>query len=129
MLRSVGAVLGGYATMVVGVLAMTLVLYAVYGEALLEAGPEMEGYTGLLIGEIAAGFAFAIGGGWVTARLSRSRPWAHIGGLIGLMLALGLLTFLGEQGMKPAWSILGTILSGPLGVLLGGGLRVRQLAA
>lgn len=121
MLRTFVAVLAAYAVLVVCTLLMVGSFLLLWPEAFSPdmskpyAGPEfilyLETLLSLLFAVLAGVVATAIGG----------RRAAFV--LVGVMLVLGIVTILGEQGMKPLWSILAATAMGPVGAMAGSRLR------
>jgi hypothetical protein len=72
--------------------------------------------------------AFALLGGYVAAWLARRRPLAH-GGAVAIVLALGAaISLLSTIGKGAIWSQVAALALMAPCAILGGWLRLRQLA-
>ncbi len=121
MLRSIGAVLAGYATIVVG----TLVLFAVLGATHGRPDPKLAPPLWYTLVVLAAGIVFAAIGGFVCAWVAAQSEWKHALWLAGLCLALGIASsFSPEYSVTPAWYRFGLPVVGAVGVLLGARIRL-----
>ena len=119
MARSVIAV-------IVGCLIFALSAFAFFqisGQAPHQVAP-----VPIMIGSIAFGMVFALLGGFVAAWLARRRPLAH-GVAVAAILALGAaISLLSTLGKGEVWSQVAALaLMAPCAVL-GGWLRMRQIA-
>ncbi len=112
--RSVIAVLGGFlAAKILGALVAN-----VAGSALL-AGPTAPLSVSYLAVNL-VGVLFASGlGGWLTAQLSPSQLWKHVGGLAAALLVTALYSGLTSHN-QPLWFKLGLPAASALGAGLGG---------
>jgi hypothetical protein len=131
MIRSIGAVLAGYAAMaVVVVLATKLAVKLMSLQAPPGGMPAPTG--GYLVVNLLYSFAAALLGGWITARLAASSPLGHAAALAGFALLMAVVSSLaGPQAQgQPAWYPWVIGLLGAAGVLAGGWLRAAgQLPA
>ena len=129
MLRSILAVLGGFATMAVLVMVAT----AVAASALVPGGlrtmrdspaslPRSYLAANLLLSALAAFI-----GGAVTARLAPGRPFTHVAALATLMVVMTLLSARTAGTRQPAWYrlLLGTVMPG---IALAGAYLFGQIA-
>jgi hypothetical protein len=123
MVRSILAVIAGYATLVLGVgVFLAFLLFLFPGAFPAEPGP----YTGpvwILVLELAFSGVVAVGGGYVCGLVAGRAELKHALVLVGLMIVLGLASAAFEAGLKPLWSSLAMPVVGALGVLLGAKLR------
>jgi hypothetical protein len=115
VIRSILAVIAGYAALVLGVgVFLAFLMFSFPGAFPSEPGP----YTGpawILLLEL----AFS---GLVAGRAELK----HALVLVGLMTVLGVVSALFEAGLKPLWSSLAMPVVGGLGVLMGAKLRQRH---
>lgn len=124
--RSILAILAGYLTMLVGVSgALALAAVVVLGELPTEPKP-FDGPAYFLWIELVISLLAAIAGGYVCAFVARTRERTHVLVLAGVMVVLGAITVLTDEGLKPLWSSLAVPVVGLVGVWIGGGLRLRH---
>ena len=120
MLRVILAVLGGYAAMFVLIMLMNVALYFAFPDLFQEDAATYTGPDWILYLEAAASLMFAAVGGYVCKWIGRQRAvWT----LVGLMVVLGVLTVVLEASQKPMWSIVATVVAGPIGALVGAAAR------
>ncbi len=128
ILRSVGAVVAGYfltALLTAGTIA---VLAALFPESYVATD------RAWVIFNIVYGCAFAVLGGYITARLAPSRPLAHAVALGLIMAVLAIMTSLATAGAppdpevaaSPAWYYPVLALTVVPSVALGGWLQSRR---
>ena len=123
MLRSIGAVLGGYLTMALLTMAMFAALMAFGGSKEPPATPP----TWFTLTVLGLGIVWAGAGGWVCAHLARDARWKHVAWLAGLVVVLGVASaFAPQESAGPGWYRFALPLIGAVGVLLGGRVRVGQ---
>lgn len=114
MFRSIFAVLGGFATMVVIVMVTT----AVAGATLIPGGMRALAAPGsalprrYLTANVACSALAALFGGLVTARIAAGRPVAHGVALALLMAAMAVLSARQAGDRQPRWYqiLLGTLM-------------------
>jgi hypothetical protein len=129
MIRSIAAVLAGYAVSVIAVSAFfALVLAAAFG-GLPEDPASFRPPAWLFIVEIATSPVLGAAGGWVCGLVARRRERAHGLALAGLMLLFGVGSAFADSGMKPLWSTAAVVLLGALGAVGGAHLRAMQVRA
>lgn len=131
MVRSILAVIGGYVTMVIGVGTLIALLMVIFMGGLPEdMSQPYDGPVIVLVLEVVLGGFVAVGGGWVCGLIARRRELRHGVALAGLIGALGVLSAMGEVGLKPVWSLVLVPVAAALGVLAGARLRqnARQRA-
>lgn len=126
ILKSIGAVLAGFAAVAVLSMATDFILE--------KAGilpPPDQGLwdTGLLSLALAYRGLYTLIGGWLTARLSPSAPMGHVIGLTILGLAMGLAGVAANAALHkgPDWYAI-AVAAEALLVLLGGWLQTRRKA-
>ena len=126
VIRSILAVIAGYAALVLGVgVFLAFLLFLFPGAFPSEPGP----YTGpawILLLELAFSGLVAIGGGYLCGLVAGRAELKHALVLVGLMTVLGLVSAMFEAGLKPLWSSLAMPVVGGLGVILGAKLRQRH---
>lgn len=120
-LQSIGSVAVGFAAMVAIVMASEALIALV-----LRAGQAVDGRpsTAYLTFNLAAGTLAALAGGAVVSLLAPSIPMAHVAGLAGVVVAMGLVSALMAGGAQPRWYQAILALGMPLVVLMGGWLRM-----
>lgn len=123
-LRSIGAVLGGYAAMIILVGATLAFLQFAFADAFPKEPGPYTGPTFVLVLELLFGLLAAIGGGYVCAWLAPSAEHKHVYALMGLLAVMGIASAVGEAGLKPAWSSYAMPVVGVLGLY--GGLLLRR---
>lgn len=117
MIRSVLAVVAGYAAMAIAVMLLfVIVLYS----------PEHQPGVAFMLGAIAFAFLAAILGGFVAALVARRAPMRHALGLAGLCVSMWIVSAIGSSGKEPLWFQVCNLVVMLAGVLAGGYLRARQ---
>lgn len=128
LLRSVAAVIVGFIVLTLGSVAAGRLVVSASG---MEAGASPTGE--FLTWSLVSRFGVALLAGYLTARAAPRRPMTHAAVLAGLVafLALAAMWGLSRAGVvqDPAWYPTAMLLVGPGGVLAGGGLRARSIAA
>lgn len=129
VLRSVAAVVLGFVTMAVIVMAGTMAAVAVLvpgGLAAAMKAPPATPSARYLATNLIVSFAAAVAGGWVAARVAPRAPVAHLLALAALLLVMSLVTAAtGETTGQPAWYPWTIAVLGLAGVAAGGYLRAR----
>ena len=119
MARSVIAVIVGYLIFALSAFAF----FQISGQPPHQAAP-----VPIMIGSIAFGMVFALLGGFVAAWLARRRPLAH-GVAVAVVLALGAaISLLNTMGKGAVWSQVAALAFMAPCAVLGGWLRMRQVA-
>jgi hypothetical protein len=118
------ALLAGFATMAMMVIAITALLTKLVPEWVGQQGSPQPGYAFVNLGY---SFLAAAAGGYVTAWASPANPLVHVLVLGIVVLALGGLSALQSRGKQPIWYALTLLAISPLGVLAGGLVRLRTL--
>ncbi|MBI3724283.1 hypothetical protein HY251_10080 [bacterium] len=136
MLRSIGAVILGYLTLMILVIAfdVTILLVATGGKIPEKPDPEKMRSLGTFysVANATAGFFFAIAAGYVTAWVARRRELAHACVLAAITAGLGTLMFVGRlnaaERPEPLWYLATVYIAWPiLCIPLGGLLRARHV--
>ena len=97
ILRSVLAVIAGFVMMSIVVIVLTLIAVNAMG---LKSGQPTPGY---LVFNVAYSFFAAGAGGFVTALIARVKPVEHAGVLAGIMLVMGVVSYMHYRGTQPGW--------------------------
>ena len=118
------ALLSGYATMAVLVIAMTALLTRMVPGWVSVEGRPQPGYVFVNLGY---SFLAAAAGGYVTAWAAVANPLIHVLALGIVVLALAALSAMQARGKQPIWYQLALVAIAPLGVLAGGLVRLRVL--
>ena len=123
-------ILRAFLALVAGFLTMAVLVGVITG-VLIRRVPEWVGATGhprpaYVAVNLAYSLAAAIAGGYVTAWIAgNNRALMHIFALALIVLLLSGLSALQQRGMQPIWYQLSLLGLTPLGVFLGGILRIR----
>lgn len=117
-MRSVLAVAAGYLVMFVAVVAFFAVALG---------SPEATPSPRFLAASLVVGFLAAGAGGWTTATIAQRAQMQHAAALVGLVVALGIVSWLLSAGREPLWYGLANVAVGAGGVLLGGYVRQAQV--
>ena len=120
MIRSIIALVGGFAIMVFLVLLLSIAAAMAFG---VTAGAPNTPY---LVANLVLLAAAALTGGFATASLAPVHPFAHTIGLAVMILAMALSSIAHPQPGQPAWYAAATTMIGPLFAVGGGGLRLWQ---
>jgi hypothetical protein len=124
-------ILRSFLALLAGFISMAL-LVGVFTAALMKFLPQWVGDTGhpraaYVVVNLGYSLAAAVVGGYVTARLAVNNTLIHILALALIVLLLGALSALQQRGMQPIWYQLLLIAIAPVGVLLGGLIRLKIL--
>ena len=116
------ALLAGFVTMTLLVLAMTALLTRMVPSWTSSTGRPQPGYAFVNLG-----YSFLAGaaGGYVTAWVAAANPLIHVLALGLVVLALAALSALQSRGKQPIWYALALVAISPLGVLAGGLVWLR----
>lgn len=124
MIRSILSVVVGYLTMFVAVSTFfAIIVFATMGALPKDPGA-FEPPAWMLAAELVWSPIAAFAGGYVCAWIARRNALKHAGVLAGIMFVLGIVSAVGESGMKPAWSSVLVVLLGLIGVMLGARVRL-----
>lgn len=124
--RSIVAVVAGYLAMFIGVAIGLAILLASFPDAFPDQPGPYDGPTFVLVLEIVMSLLAALAGGYACGYVARSKEVQHAAVLVGLMAVLGVVSLIGEAGLKPLWSSLAILVLPPAAVLYGAVLRRRQ---
>jgi hypothetical protein len=118
------ALLAGYATMAVLVVAITALLGRLTPSWMGEQGRPRPGYVVVNLGY---SFLAAAAGGFVTAMVAVRNPLYHVLVLAVIVLVLAALSAMQSRGKQPVLYQLAMLAIAPLGVMAGGLVRLRML--
>jgi hypothetical protein len=132
------ALLAGFATMALLVIALTALLTRMVpswtgAEGRPQPGSpatglrRRDGQPGYVFVNLGYSFLAAAAGGYVTAWVAAANPLVHVLALGMVVLALAALSALQSRGKQPIWYQLALVAISPLGVLAGGLVRLRVL--
>ena len=122
IVRSVIAVVAGYATMAVVVIALSVIVTKVApGWMGNEGAPNATYVVTNLIYSLAA----AMLGGYVAATIGSRAPLAHACALAAIVFALAIVSAVQVGDRQPRWYQVVLAIVGPLGTVLGGLIRAR----
>lgn len=107
-------------------------LVGVATAALMKLAPDWVAQAGrpriaYVLVNLAYSLAAAMVGGYVTAWFAVGNPLIHVLALALIVLLLAALSALQQRGLQPIWYQLLLVAITPLGVFLGGALRLRAL--
>jgi len=122
-LRSVIALIGGFAIMTFSVMVLTILAAWAFGVMRGEPTPPY------LAASIVLSAFSAAAGGYSTAALAPVRALAHAAGLGVMVLALGVYAALHPQPGQPLWYLVVLAVIGPVFALAGGALATRRKRA
>jgi hypothetical protein len=118
------ALLAGFATMVLLVIAITALLTKFTPDWVGQEAKPRPGYVTVNLGYA---FLAAAAGGYVTAWAAVANPLIHVLALALVVLLLAALSAMQARGKQPIWYALVLIAISPVGVLAGGLVRMRVL--
>ena len=118
------ALLAGYATVALLVIAITALLTRLTPKWAGAEGRPQPGYAFVNVGY---SFLAAAAGGYVTAWLAAGNPLVTDLVLGIVVLAMAALSAMQSRGKQPIWYQLSLLALSPLGVLAGGLVRLRVL--
>ena len=124
IVRAFMALFAGFLTMAVLVGVATALLMKLAPEWVGEKGNPRRGYIALNLGY---SFIAAIAGGYVTAWMAQANPLIHVLALALIVLLLSALSALQQRGMQPIWYQLTLLAMTPIGVFIGGIVRLKQI--
>lgn len=120
MLKSVIALVAGFAIMTFGQLVATVVLALALG---VQPGTPSPAF---LPGSLALGALAAAFGGFATAALAPRRHGAHVLVLMAMILVMGLSNLLTPPPGQPNWYLVAALAAQPAFAGVGGLLRLRR---
>lgn len=124
ILRPFLALLAGFATMAALVSIVTIAWTKLAPHWVGEPGHPRTAYV---CTNVCYSLAAAVSGGYVTAWIATDQTLIHVLVLALIVLVLGALSALQQRGRQPIWYQLLLIAITPVGVVLGGLLRMKLL--
>ena len=124
ILRTFMALLAGFATMAVLVMAITALLSRLTPSWVGSEGRPGPGYVFVNLGY---SFLAAAAGGYVTAWVADVNPLPLVLGLAVVVLVMGAISALQARGRQPVWYQVALLVISPLGVVAGGLVRLRTM--
>ncbi len=118
------ALIAGFITIAVLVTVLTVLLQRLTPDWVVQDGPPKPGYVFVNLGY---SFVAAACGGYVTAWIAGQNPLIHVLALAIVVLLLAALSALQQRGNQPIWYLLVLVAVTPIGVLVGGLIRLRAL--
>ena len=118
------ALVAGFATMAILIAVVTILLRKLTPDWFDAAGARNPGYVFVNLGYT---FVAAAAGGYVTAWIAQQNPLIHVLALALAVLLLSALSALQQRGQHPVWYLLALVALAPIGVLVGGLIRLRVL--
>ena len=123
ILRAFLALAGGFAAMVLLVGVATAVLMKLAPGWISAKGQPSGAYIAVNLGY---SFAAAFGGGYVTAWIASENPLIHVLALALIVLLISALSAVQQRGKQPIWYQLTLLAMTPVGVFIGGWLRLKM---
>ena len=121
MLRSVIALIAGFAIMTFTILIATIIAALMLD---ISPGAPTTQFLALNVFYSAAAAAF---GGYATASLAPERPSAHVLILAVMVLIMGVSSLLAPQPGQERWNLVAVLVLGPVCAFIGGRIRGMQL--
>jgi hypothetical protein len=126
ILRSIGAVVAGYAIMVILVMASFAVAGSLFKMRVRTPGGDAPAPTpSYLAYNLSSGLVAAVAGGWVTGCIAKHNLLWHAGALALLIAAMGVVSARRPQPGQPSWYPLTITAIGVAGALAGGWLCMQ----
>jgi len=122
VLRAFFALAAGFATTAILVTVVTVLLQKLVPDWTEASGTPTPGYTFVNLGWT---FIAAGAGGYMTALIAQHNPLVHVLALAIAVLLLGALSALQQRGKLPVWYLLALVAVTPIGVFVGGLVRLR----
>lgn len=124
VLHAFFALAAGFATMAILVTVMTILLQRLVPDWAESAGTPGAGYAFVNLGWT---FVAAGAGGYMTAWIAERNSLIHVLALAIAVLLLAALSALQQRGKLPVWYLLALVVITPIGVFVGGVVRLRAL--
>jgi hypothetical protein len=122
IVRSILAVIAGYAAMVAVVILCTVVIKQMAPGWMGDDGSPQLMYV---ITNLGYSFTAALLGGYIAAAIGSRAPLTHAGALAALMLLFSIFSAMQMRGRQPVWYQIALTIVAPLGALLGGLIRAQ----
>ena len=124
MLRSIVAVLVGYAAMAIATIVGILLLSVAFGLPLDPEASKTSPPTAYVLANLVVSFGCAFLGGWTATRMATRSPQTHALVLAALVFVLGILyAIAGRGGPQPLWYLAALPVVGFLGIASAAMLR------
>jgi hypothetical protein len=123
MMRSVLAVVAGYVVVLIATMGLVAGIAAVSPSSFPQPGEMRAPSVPIQVIILAAGFAFAVVGGFIAALVAPRSPALHALALGLLMTVLGVISMVMITNAEPRWFQIGLIMIPIPGTWLGGRLR------
>jgi len=123
-LRAFLALAAGFATMAILVTGATVLLQRLTPDWAHSSGTPRPGYAFVNLGWT---FLASAAGGYVTAWIAEHNPLIHVLAFSITVLLLAALSALQQRGKLPVWYLLALVAITPVGVFVGGLIRMRVL--
>ena len=120
ILRSILAVIAGFVTLSFMVILLTLIAVNAMG---LKSGPPTPGD---MVAKVAYSFFASAAAGFVTALAAGVKPLEHAYVLAGIMLVMGVVSYLHYRGTQPVWYQAMMVVVPPLCAIAGAAVCVRS---
>lgn len=124
ILKSVFALMAGFAVMTVLVIVLTAVLQRRFPAWV---GVPTRPRPAYIAVNLAWSFLAAVAGGYVTAWIAAENPLGNALALAIVVLAMSAISALQARGRQPVWYQIALLVISPLGVLAGGMARLHVL--
>ena len=124
MARAFVALLAGFATMALIVIAMNAMFARLTPDWAQARGRHDAGYVFVNLG---SSFLAAAAGGYVTAWAGAINPLTNVLALAIVVLVFGAISALQERGRQPIWYLAALLILTPLGVVAGGLVRLKVM--
>ena len=118
------ALLAGFVTMAALVAMATAFVRKLTPDWVEISGTPKPAYVFVNLG---SSFLAAAAGGYVTAWIAQHNPLVHTLALAITVLLLAALSALQQKGQQPVWYLVALVALTPVGVLVGGLIRLRAL--
>lgn len=118
------ALLAGFIAMAALVTLITVLLQRLTPDWVAQDGRPKPGYIFVNLGY---SFLSAAAGGFITAWIAGHNPLIHVLALAIAVLLLAALSALQQRDQQPVWYLLALVAIAPVGVFIGGLIRLRAL--
>ncbi len=123
MVRSFLAIIIGYLTFAIPIMILFLIWFGMPDPDNLPT-PSM----GFMLFSIAFGFVFTTAAGYVAALIAKQSEMKHAYILAGVLILFAIANMIWAAGNEPFWYQLTNLVTGVVGVLLGGSIRAGKAA-
>jgi hypothetical protein len=123
MLRSILAVLGGWAAAGVLIVATDGILHSMYPSEFKEGIIPPDRLSAI---SLATSTLWSIVGGWVCARIAARKPWHHLLALIIWGELMGVLSAFYTWGKIQDWYVIGLLVLWAPAIVIGGWIKAGK---